>query len=58
MTTRSGFDVFYRENYDRLSLGDAFCRYFNVDDLALKAQKDDKIAQENVDEYFRKWGVI
>lgn len=55
--TRASFDAYYREKYGTLSLGEAFCRYFNEDDSALRSEKDDTVAQQKVDAYFEAWGV-
>lgn len=49
---RAAFDAYYRDNYGIMSLGEAFCHFFNKDDAALRAEKDDEVAQEKIDAYF------
>lgn len=57
MTTVAKFNEYYNQNRSRFSLGEAFCRYFNVDNPVLKAEKNDEKAQRRINVYFRQWGA-
>lgn len=56
MNTVEAFNQYYKEHVNTLRLGQAFIRYFNVIDADLYEEQDDSVAQERINEYFRKWG--
>lgn len=57
MNTRTSFEA-YRTAHAEFSVGEAFCRYFNENNKVLREEKDDEVAQRQVEAYFSKWGVI